>query len=112
MTLDDGRVLLVGGSNTVLTMDAALVDPVDGHVDAIPMVAPRSWAATAVKLPDGRVLVAGGIASVDGAVTIGAVEDTRLAEVFDPATDRFTAVEDMSIPRGFATVSRRTRRRA
>ena len=104
VTLDDGRVLLVGGTSDPATMDAALVDPVDGHVDAIPMVKPRGWAATAVKLPDGRVLVAGGLVGSSGPIPSGDVEDTRLAEVFDPATDRFTAVEDMSVARGFATV--------
>lgn len=102
VTLEDGRVLIVGGDSDAAIVDAALVDPVNGDVDAIAMVEPRGWGATAVKLPDGRVLVAGGAENVDGAS--GAAEDTGSAEIFDPATGRFTAVEDMSVPRGFRSM--------
>jgi hypothetical protein len=45
----------------------------------------------AVKLPDGRVLVLGGDA--------GAIQPTAAAEIFDPATDEFTRIQDMTTTR-------------
>jgi hypothetical protein len=99
--LEDGRVLVVGGSNGSGPMaDAAVVDPWTGEIEAVPMLERRDWGMTATALQDGRVLVAGGHAP-DGD---GGVEDTASAEVFDPTTDTFDAVGDMTSARGAATV--------
>jgi hypothetical protein len=103
--LEDGRVLIVGGNvagnGTATYSTAELYDPAAGtFAPAGPMVG-RGWAPTAVRLRDGRVLVLDGI-SVDNAQA----QDSELktAEVYDPATDTFTKVGDMSIARAPGTV--------
>ena len=58
------------------------------------MVAPRA-AHTATRLPDGRVLIVGGC-TVDGCEQ-GA--DSATAELYDPATNVFTRVGALTIPR-------------
>ena len=50
----------------------------------------------AIRLGDGRVLVAGGL---NGSLTLSS------AEVFDPQTNAWTAVASMSVPRYFATAT-------
>jgi hypothetical protein len=83
VALDDGRVLVVGGSDERdgrgVYASAELFDPATGTFTATAdMTAPRYKLDDAVvRLPDGRVLVAGG---------------GRQADVFDPATGTFTAV--------------------
>jgi hypothetical protein len=89
--LADGRVLLAGGyyesSPGVLnvTSGAEIYDPATAHFTATgSMLVPRAEHA-ALRLPDGRVLVTGGSALVGGFLM-----DHATAEVFDPATGRFT----------------------
>ena len=84
--LDDGRVLIIGGDTSGVgrtpTAAAGLYDPATGtftltgrmHVPRVPFVA--------VRLRDGRVLVAG------GTTTGKAVTPT--AEIYDPSTGLFT----------------------
>ncbi len=62
--LPDGSILVVGGQrwvngNLVMNPDSELLLPGGGRQPTPPM-APRDYHATAVLLPDGRVLVAGG----------------------------------------------------
>ena len=87
--LADGRVLVIGGEvsegdhGEVAWATAEVVDPVAGTTSpAIPLVEPR-WIIATAQLPDGRVLLAGGI---------GIRTDDQLtsAEVFDPTTMTFT----------------------
>lgn len=85
--LDDGRVLVVGGNvscNPSCYTDntAELYSPVTGTWSATsPLHTPRFNHVT-LKLPDGRVLAAGGY------VTPGVL--TAACEIFDPATGNWT----------------------
>jgi hypothetical protein len=92
--LPDGRVLVTGGLIPVgsgpATTDAAtteIFDPASGTFSpGNDMTVPR-FNHSAVALDDGRVLVLGG-------------NNRRSAEVYDPGTGDFTAVEDMESVRG------------
>jgi Galactose oxidase, central domain/Kelch motif len=82
--LENGRVLVVGGSDESST---ELYDPPSATwIPGGTLNQPRGLHA-AVRLPDGRVLVAGG------------AEYTSSAEVYDPATNRWTPTGSMSVDR-------------
>ena len=92
--LQDGRVLIVGGTKVVLGQpgvtlaSAEVFDPQTArfHVTRQPMHLPRDR-PTATLLPDGMVLIAGG---QNG-------EDTpRTAELFDPKSETFSLLPDDS----------------
>ncbi len=91
--LKDGRVLIVGGAELdslggrTVQKSAEIFDPRTGTFtllegDAAPLL-PRVF-HTATLLPDGRVLIAGGEADVDGKK-----EALRPAEIFDPVQNAF-----------------------
>jgi Bacterial Ig-like domain (group 2)/Galactose oxidase, central domain/Kelch motif len=89
ITLDDGRVLVLGGNGK---KSAEAYDPVAGTFSAVgDMAVVHGLGHKAVKLLDGRVLVIGG--------DTGNIQPTAAVEIFDPATDQFTRVADMSTPR-------------
>jgi hypothetical protein len=96
-TLQDGRVLVVGGSATsnpsTTLASAELYDPVTSTtaVAAGAMSVPRNT-VSAITLLDGRALVVGtcNIATGPGCVTAG---DRAIADLFDPATNTFTATK-------------------
>jgi hypothetical protein len=94
--LPDGRVLVAGGrsNGNVTQRSAETFDPATNAFTPVPggnqLVVGREDAAAA-PLPDGRVLIAGG---TDTSITA-----TATAEVFDPVTDKFSAVGSMSTPR-------------
>jgi hypothetical protein len=94
--LADGRVLIVGGTGPGYTFlaSALLYDPKTGTFAPTGSMSVPRESATATLLRDGRVLVAGGHAGRHEAIRIYAS-----AEVYDPATGRFTAVGDMTIAR-------------
>jgi N-acetylneuraminic acid mutarotase len=82
--LGNGRVLVVGGAQESTT---ELYDPPTGTwIPGGTLNVPR-WLHAAVRLADGRVLVAGG-----GAYTSS-------AELYDPATNRWTPTGSMSVDR-------------
>ena len=91
--LEDGRVLLAGGfqldlNETGSTLSSAeLFDPVTGTLEQAPaLAAPRAF-HTATRLPDGKVLLAGGeVASVEGTLPV------RSALVVDVAQRTSTSV--------------------
>ncbi len=96
MLLNDGRVLIVGGGNDVMSpppgpFRAEIYDPATEttHLTAATNH-PRAW-GTATLLNDGRVLVAGG--EVRGA--------TATTEIFDPATEEFVETGNMLRPRSY-----------
>jgi len=98
--LADGRVLISGGqlingnSMTDVTF-ALLYEPQTGHFVQTGALAQPRDTATATRLEDGRVLVAGGFtwpsdvpASPKGPVSLS----VSSVEIFDPNTGKFTAV--------------------
>jgi hypothetical protein len=100
IALADGRVLLVGGDgggDSPLIHTAEVFDPATGQwTSTSPMRVGRANAALAL-LPDDRVLVMGGFAGAQG------VSQRMTCEIYDPATDTWTAAADMHALRVFAS---------
>jgi N-acetylneuraminic acid mutarotase len=96
--LDDGRVLMIGGWSTWKDCgsfapdgDALLYDPqADTWTATGPMITPRQFGAP-VRLPDGRVLVVGGLTYEDPAPRIWAT-----TEIYDPASNTWTAAAGLA----------------
>ena len=102
--LTDGRVLIAGGvTNGGTLASAELYDPATGRFTPTgAMTTPRVH-ATATLLPNGTVLIAGGVGT---AVNNAAGGWLSSAELYDPATGRFTAIlGSMSTPRAWATAT-------
>lgn len=102
VTLNDGRVLLTGGTNLVSILSAGSAAPINGAELYNP--ATNSWATanmatartlhSATVLDDGRVAVCGGAqGTLDTPVSISAVE------VFNPATNTWSAAPPLTTPR-------------
>jgi N-acetylneuraminic acid mutarotase len=105
-SLPDGDVLVAGGTSNVLDTDdlasAELYDPATGTwTETGALAGPRSG-ASAVLLPDGDVLEAGG-GGPAGALETG---NPATAELYDPMTRIWTSTDAMSVPRfnGTATL--------
>ena len=97
--LEDGRVLVTGGFDAAT---AEVYDPSDGTwTETGAMQKERRW-HTATLLDDGRVLVAGGLRNREGME----YQALRTVEIWDPASDAWTQVEDMSEERGQHTATR------
>ncbi len=96
--LNDGKVLLIGGDGAhedERLSSAELYDPASGRFIATgSMQVPREM-HTAVLLKDGRVLVVGGSSS--GSYPSSHIE--ARAEIYDPATGRFSMTGNMNVPR-------------
>jgi hypothetical protein len=83
-TLQDGRVLVTGGivdRSSESTITTEIFDPASNSFSPTGPMASQRYFHTATLLNDGRVLVAGGF---DGA------QHLATAELFDPATGKFT----------------------
>ena len=98
--LDDGRVLVVGGSDggqtglPIYYADAELFDPATGMFTSTGSLEfPREF-TSASHLPDGRILIAGGL-HTGGGPGFGVVAEV---EIYDPATGEFTRADDMPVP--------------
>jgi hypothetical protein len=96
--LPDGKVLIVGGGNGVSTTTSQPIasvesfDPATGVFTVVGnMLGPRS-AHSAILLDDGTVLISGGSNGT------GTLFPTNTAEIYDPATNSFTAVGPMNYP--------------
>lgn len=91
--LSDGRVLIVAGRSCVLcTSDPAensaeFYDPSIGQFTPANVTFTTRGSYEAVLLPDGKVLIPGGIVLQDGRTLI--TNDVN-AEIYDPVTDRLT----------------------
>jgi len=102
--LNDGRVLITGGAgpNAIGLTSCEIYDPATNtFAGAAPMAAPRMGHATTL-LADGRVLVSGGFATFQNGATnflaaLQSAQDTL--EVYDPATDTWSATVVMASPR-------------
>jgi hypothetical protein len=94
--LNDGRVLIVGGSDEggFSLASAELYDPA---ANAFSATGPSMTCAdqSATLLPSGRVLIAGGA----GDTVIGDPADRASAEIYDPASGRFSATGSMGVAR-------------
>ena len=97
--LPDGRVLVAGGrtpdNGSFLNLATAEVfDPFTNTFSPTGSMGSARWGPAAAPLPDGRVLVAGGIAADNTTVL-------PTAEVYDPATGTFTPTGSMGVGRRF-----------
>lgn len=95
--LADGRVLIAGGGDGSIlspagTASSELYDPVSRTLSAGPSMAASRAFHTATTLPDGRVLLAGGIGDSLG-------NGTASCEIFHPASGQFLAAGPMTVPR-------------
>jgi hypothetical protein len=94
--LNDGRVLIAGGANTLSVSEAEIYNPATGEFTVTGSMTYSRERATATALKDGRVLVAGGM----GSETQGAPEAALAsAEIYDPSSGTFTATEPMNVAR-------------
>jgi len=94
--LDDGRVLIVGGVGDGWTFlaSAEIYDPArDEFVPTGTMNEGRE-SHSATQLPDGRVLIAGGHGGTRRSLRV-----LGSAEIYDPASGRFTSTGPMTIRR-------------
>ena len=92
--LSDGRVLIVGGGNdTTMLASAELYDPATGKFSPTGSMALPRYGATATLLRDGRVLVAGGQDNLTALTYLAS------AELYDPATGKFSLTGSMALPR-------------
>ena len=86
--LDDGRVLIVGGASARC---GELYGPLSGRFSQTGRLLTSRSAATAAKLPDGRVLVCGGYSISENGVA--ATMDT--SEFYDPVSNDFSPAASM-----------------
>jgi hypothetical protein len=93
--LDDGTVLIAGGTNGTALSSAELYDPVTGLFSASGTMGEARMQHTATLLPNGKVLVTGGIGT-------GVFAS---AELYDPATGLFTATGSMATARANHTAT-------
>jgi hypothetical protein len=105
--LSDGRVLISGGVTESLhssSLDSAeIYDPTTGTFSPTgPMTEGRVF-QTASLLPDGRVLIAGGLAN--GRVYANNPTFLATAEIYDPATGTFAATGSMADMRSYHTAT-------
>jgi len=92
--LPDGRVLVVGGDDNGALRSAELYDPATGRWAATGDLNTPRFDHTATLLPNGKVLVVG------GSQTFGVCPGLfGGAEVYDPATGEWSAVNDLTVPR-------------
>jgi hypothetical protein len=104
VVLQDGRVLIAGGDYVGVTgpansSTAEIFDPATGASRPTGPMAVTGYGPGVVRLLDGRVLVAGGMTPPDW------LRGTAEAEVFDPATERFSPVGSMTTAQGFPRLS-------
>jgi hypothetical protein len=97
VALEDGRVLLTGGTATAevggVQSSAEIFDPRTYRFTPTGSMTVRRQGHTATRLEDGRILVAGGTEN------IGFRTELASAEIYDPKTGRFTATGSMSTAR-------------
>ncbi|MFG0317566.1 MAG: Kelch repeat-containing protein [Planctomycetota bacterium JB042] len=104
--LDDGRVLITGGSNGLQALASCeIYDPQTGTFSATGAMAQGRIGHTATLLADGRVLVAGGATAGPNQLAI-AQNALNTTELYDPQTGTFSSGASMVFPRAFHTADR------
>ena len=93
---DDGRVLAAGGGSgaifaQVARKDSEWFDPVTDSFSPGPDMTVERSLQTATTLPDGRVLIVGGVDGLN--------DPLARAEIWDPVAGSFTATGSMATPR-------------
>jgi hypothetical protein len=91
--LSTGRVLIAGGGAPEDAAKAELYDPTTGTFSPTGSMSTRRYGATATVLSDGRVLIAGGWSEDPDAPVLAS------AELYDPASGKFTVTGSMTSPR-------------
>ena len=107
--LADGRVLIAGGiADGRILATAEIFDPTTRQWSATGAMRVPRLGFTLTALPDGKVLAAGGASTsgVAGTAAGQAVRITSSAEVYDPATGRWSATGSLAVGRFEATASR------
>jgi hypothetical protein len=105
--LSDGRVLIAGGSSSGalatggligsgLLQTSELYDPSTGTFAAAASMSTSRLGHTATLLPDGRVLICGGLNASTAAT---GYQSYNSAEIFDPKTGSFTVGGQMNVGR-------------
>lgn len=104
--LPDGRVLFTGGVDVTTgqpTAAAAVYDPVTQTTTNLTMAAPRAGHGASL-MGNGKVLITGGLASVDLTNPLALFAGIQATtEVFDPANNTFTAGPNMLEARALHT---------
>jgi len=100
--LADGRVLIIGGADLTAsgTVEVDLYDPSTNAVTSAASMSTARAVPSAVLLSDGRVFVSGGAGFYDPAdlaASLGSATDKT--ELYDPATNSWTAGPDLPKPR-------------
>ena len=102
VALDNGRVMVVGGSRGELYLNTAeVLDIAKGKWTALPPTHHRYVHFAIGKLHDGRVIVAGGLTSGKPGT------NWRLAEVYDPVSNRWSELPPLAGARAFCAVRSR-----
>jgi hypothetical protein len=108
--LSNGLVLVAGGQGTGsgsrLLAATWLYSPQLDTWTKVGDLHVARWGATAVRLTNGRVLVAGGSVPLASPIqlpdgSIGAYDFNKSAETFDPQTNSWSLVGSMQVARGF-----------
>ena len=110
--LRDGRVLLIAGSGNSTdsfaagTFKTVVWDPSDGSFLDVP-TPEDMFCSGHVTLADGRVLIQGGTKSYPSGGGTGTAEyaGLRSSYIFDPATNRFTRVDDANEGHWYPTLT-------
>ncbi|HHI80871.1 MAG TPA: hypothetical protein ENK02_12960 [Planctomycetes bacterium] len=99
--LPDGRVLITGGLSDIssalkavgsMKKSTEIYDPKTGRFSAGPNMSRERIAHTASLLPNGKILIAGGI-SLNGFFRLPGM--TSRCEIFDPKTNRFSGASSL-----------------
>jgi hypothetical protein len=107
--LPDGRVLVAGGGRQMtdftILASAELYDPGTGSWTATGTMGTPRQGGTATLLPDGKVLVAGGINFSRTGIMAGNAVELAAAELYDPSTGSWAATGTMGTPRSGGTAT-------
>ncbi len=96
--LADGKVLVTGGNNDAGNVNwAELFDPSDGSIRRTGSMSYTRDGHTSNLLPDGTVLIAGGLSMYNSATNSDLV--TASAEIYEPTAGGFTSTTSMTTPR-------------